>query len=376
MLEDFERTRIADYFTQTITGTTRASKAGSVVVTHLLPERPVFLDALARITELRAVLPKPKSVDTAARDEVGERWRCDRLDRTAFASPEKVLAYLESRAPGERLVLLDVGGYFAPALPHVCDQFSGQILGVVEDTENGHRRYLEHSKPPCPVYSVARSPLKAPEDFLVGQSVVFSTEALIRSRGDILYGRGATVIGFGKLGSSVAHMLHARNVRVTVYDTDPVKLTHALSQGFHTAPTLHTALRDAGIVIGATGNLALRRSDFERIPNGAYIASVTSSDDEMELAVIQAAYTREEMGPNVVRYSRTGHYFYVLNDGNAVNFLHGASVGAFIFLVQAEILAAVALLTDHEHEAGHHELPSNLRESIAADWLSHFTGAL
>ena len=171
-------------------------------------------------------------------------------------------------------------------------------------------------------------------------------------------------------------MLHARNVRVTVYDTDPIKLTHALSQGFHTAPTLHQALRGAGIVIGATGNLALRRSDFERIPNGAYIASVTSSDDEMELHAIQAAYTREEMGPSVVRYSRTGHYFYVLNDGNAVNFLHGASVGAFIFLVQAEILAAVALLAEHEHEAGHHELPSNLRESIAAAWLSHFTGAL
>ena len=51
-------------------------------------------------------------------------------------------------------------------------------------------------------------------------------------------------------------------------------------------------------------------------------------------------------------------------------------MGAFIFLVQAEILAAVALLAEHEHEAGHHELPSNLRESIAAAWLSHFTGAL
>ena len=375
-MEDFERTRISDYFAQTITGTASESKPGSVAITHLLPERPIFLEALARITELRAVLPKPNSIDISARDEVSERWHCDRLDRMAFVSPDKALAYLESRAPGEQLVLLDVGGYFAPALPQLCDRFSGRILGVVEDTENGHRRYLEHDKPPCPIYSVARSPLKTPEDFLVGQSVVFSTEALIRSRGDILYGRGATVIGFGKLGSSVAHMLHARNVRVTVYDSDPIKLTHALSQGFHTAPTLHEALRGAGIVIGATGNLALRRSDFERIPNGAYIASVTSSDDEMELAAIQAAYTREETGPSVVRYSRTGHYFYVLNDGNAVNFLHGASVGTFIFLVQAEILAAVALLAEHEHEAGHHELPSNLRESIAADWLAHFTGAL
>ena len=43
-------------------------------------------------------------------------------------------------------MLLDVGGYFASVLPVLCDRFSGRILGVVEDTENGHRRYLELAK--------------------------------------------------------------------------------------------------------------------------------------------------------------------------------------------------------------------------------------
>ncbi|MGH3928790.1 MAG: hypothetical protein ACRDTF_02285, partial [Pseudonocardiaceae bacterium] len=52
----------------------------------------------------------------------------------------------------------------------------------------------------------------------------------------------------------------------------------------------------------------------------------------------------------------TGHYFYMLADGNAVNFLHGASVGTFIFLVQAEILAALASLAAAGHEPGMHEL--------------------
>lgn len=66
-------------------------------------------------------------------------------------------------------------------------------------------------------------PLKDPEDFLVGQSVVFSTEALMRGRGDILHGRTALVIGFGKLGSSIARLLHAKGVQVTVFDIDPVR---------------------------------------------------------------------------------------------------------------------------------------------------------
>lgn len=375
MLEDFERVRIADYFTRVSESLPNGRRAAAIAITHLLPERPVFLHALAGIADLRAVLPKPKSINEAAHAEASRHWRCDALDRARFATADDVLDYLEVTVPGQRVVLLDIGGYFAPALQQLCDRFSGHVLGVVEDTENGRRRYHARGKPPCPVYSVARSPLKIPEDFLVGQSIVFSAEALIRSRGDILYGRGATVIGFGKLGSSVAGMLHARNVRVTVYDTDPIKLTHAMAQGFHTAPSLRQALCGAGIIVGATGNLALRRSDFERVPNGAYIASVTSSDDEMELEEIKDSYVREHVGTHITRYSRTGHYFYVLNGGNAVNFLHGASVGAFIFLVQAEILAAVALLANQEHETAHHELPVDIRESIAATWLDHFTGA-
>lgn len=78
--------------------------------------------------------------------------------------------------------MLDVGGYFAGVLDHLCAQFSGKIAGVVEDTENGHQRYAELDKLPCPVFSVARSPLKDPEDYLVGQSVVFSTDRRRRRR--------------------------------------------------------------------------------------------------------------------------------------------------------------------------------------------------
>jgi adenosylhomocysteinase len=273
------------------------------------------------------------------------------------------------------LVLLDVGGYFAPSLHHLCAQFSGDIVGVVEDTENGHQRYATLDKLPCPVFSVARSPLKDPEDYLVGQSITFSAEALIRSRGDILHGRPAAVVGYGKLGRSIAAMLHAKHIGVTVYDSDPVRRAQALSQGFRTAPALAQAIRHAGLIVCATGNLALKEDDFAQVANGAYIASVTSSDDELELAALDGLYARSPSGPHVTRYARTGHYFYVLADGNAVNFLHGASVGAFIFLVQAELLVAVARLTSPGHQPGMHELDAAERSFIAATWLRYFDGA-
>lgn len=177
-LEDFELSRV-DAFFRKITGRCEVSEpVAALVITHLLGERPAFLRAVGRLTEVAAVLPKPKSIDARALEEVTAFLPVDGLERAAFADPARALDYLESRAAGRRIALLDVGGYFAPSLEHVCANFSGQIIGVVEDTENGHQRYETLGKLPCPVFSVARSPLKDPEDYLVGQSVTFSAEAL------------------------------------------------------------------------------------------------------------------------------------------------------------------------------------------------------
>lgn len=170
-------------------------------------------------------------------------------------------------------------------------------------------------------------------------------------------------------------MLHAKHVQVTIYDTDAVRMTQALAQGFRTAASTAAAVTGAGVVVCATGNVALRADDFAHLANGAYIASVTSADDELELAGLDVLYERSPAGDHITRYATTGHYFYVLNEGNAVNFLHGASVGAFIYLVQAEILAATAALAGSHPEPGLHECDDDTRKFIAATWLQVFNGA-
>ncbi|WP_432191126.1 adenosylhomocysteinase [Streptomyces sp. bgisy027] len=373
-METSERARLDAYFGRIASRfAPPAEPPVALLITHLLPERPAFVRGVAAVTDLRTVLPKPKSVHTEVLREIeGSGYVCDKLSRELFADPDRAVGYVEARAAGRPVVLLDVGGYFAPSLEALCDRFSGRILGLVEDTENGHRRYAGLDKLPCSVVSVARSPLKEPEDFLVGQSVVFSTEALMRSRGDILHGRTALVIGFGKLGSSIARLLHAKGVRVTVYDTDPVRRTQALSQGFAVARALVEGLEGAGLVLCATGALSLRGEDFGRLRNGAYVATVTSSEDELELASLPDVYERAHVGRHITRYLTTGHYFYLLNGGNAVNFLHGASVGPFIFLVQAEILAASAVLARGGLGPGLHEIGPEERAAIAATWLDYF----
>ncbi|MVO89081.1 adenosylhomocysteinase [Streptomyces sp. p1417] len=371
-MEATDRARLESYFSKIADGFTPPERPSSLLITHLLPERPAFIRAIGKATVLRAVLPKPKSIDVMARREVEQVVACDELTRETFADADTAVTYLETRAAGEPVVLFDVGGYFAPSLDALCARFTGHILGVVEDTENGHKRYADRDKLPCPVVSVARSPLKDPEDFLVGQSVVFSAEALLRGRGDILHGRPALVLGFGKLGSSIARLLHVKGVRVIVYDINPVRQTQAMSHGFEVARDRDQALETAGLVLCATGGLSLRGEDFPRLKNGAYVATVTSSEDELELDGLPAGYVRDSAGENVTRYTTTGHYFYLLNGGNAVNFLHGASVGPFIFLVQAEIIAGAAMLARGGLDATLHEVPATDRAAIAATWLHYY----
>lgn len=180
------------------------------------------------------------------------------------------------------------------------------------------------------------------------------------------------MIGFGKLGRAIAGMLQAKGLFVTVYDDDPVKLVQAMAHGFRVAPSRADAIRGTGLVICATGNLALRKEDFSAIRNGAYLASVTSSDDELELATLHGLYEKSSSGAHLTRYATTGHYFYVMADGNAVNFIHGASVGTFIHLVQAEMLAAISHITARDNENGIHEVDSIARQFIAAIWINYF----
>lgn len=369
-----ELEQLVRYFGEVVAAYPVRHRSAAVVVTHLLPERPVFLSAVAAGSELVSLIPKPRSIDPLTLTRVADALSVHRLSRDDCADPVRLLNHLEGCVAGQAVVLVDIGGYFAPALAEVAEHFSGRVLGVVEDTENGLQRYQRIEMLPCPVYSVARSPLKTAEDYLVGQSVVFSIEALLRCRGDILQGRPALVVGFGKVGRSVAGFLRGRGVRVSIHDTSAMKRAEALAHGYEVHATMQTALPEALLVVGATGNRSLTQTDLSHVRRGAYVASVTSSDDELEMAAL-VAYDRVEVDPHVIRYTKGEQHFFLLNDGNAVNFVHGAVVGPFIHLVQAEMLVAIWCLQHRPHAAGFHEIDASHREQLATLWMRCFGAA-
>ncbi|OLT14317.1 hypothetical protein BJF78_02365 [Pseudonocardia sp. CNS-139] len=323
-----------------------------MVVAHVLPTLPPFLRALDSIGRVAAVVPKPRSIDPVVLGWLRDHHPVTSWSRASIGTPGFVdrdaAAVLDGDTP---FVVLDIGGYFAPALPDLARRYPGTFLGVVEDTENGYQKYLTayRARPhlPVPCVSIARSLSKRSEDHLVGRSIVFSSEVLLREGGATLGQRSALVIGFGKIGQSIAHDLRDRGIDVSVWDIDPNQRVFARCTNFRVEDRARS-LQRADLVFCATGNRSLRAADFRALRRGAVVFSVTSSDDEFSFAGLDD-YASEQVGPWMTRLHRVDggdHHFFLANRGDAPNFLHGAEVRPFVHLTQAAILHGIAALLD------------------------------
>lgn len=351
-----------------------------VAVAHMVPNAVDFLQAVSKLTSLKMVLAKPKSYNRSERSTIEETLAIPvkRLTRELSQDPHRLCELLQGAGVGEQpLVLIDIGGYFASSADTIQTELDGTLAGIMEGTENGAQRYDARPPATVPVITVARSPLKLPEDYLVGSSVVFSIEAVLREQSEILQTRRACVIGYGRVGSGVADVLRGRGIPTSVFDIDPVAVANAAARGYEVFTNIPAALQRTNLIVCATGNKALAAQQFRMLRPDTVVASVTSSDDELDLAGIEGTHDRFDHSPHIVEYvSRSEeHVFWLINDGNAANFLHGAVIGPAIQLIEGEKLAAiVALATGGRIEPGAPlaEVSTELRRRVATTWVEHF----
>ena len=348
-----------------------------LVVMHANVEFLNFLTALAGVTRIAGVIPKASSKKFANLEALRRRYPIFDIDRSEIlASPDQFIIAIDRLIKNERFAIIDMGGYFSHVALDLTKKFDEQIIGIVEDTENGHQKYdaLIRQKRSCenlvPVISVARSSLKEPEDSLVGQAIVFSAEAIMRAQGLVLLGKRVGVIGFGKIGRSIAFSLLSRGSRVDVFDSNPILLASALSLGFHTS-SRSEFLRSADILFCATGNKSLSIADEDLFKSGLHIFCATSSDDELSACLrYKIDVASVSVRTHTCKIYLKDKYVYIHNKGNSVNFVHGAVVDSFIELVQGEIIYSIGSLYDAPRNTISH-LPESDKRFIAERWISH-----
>jgi adenosylhomocysteinase len=341
-----------------------------VAVLHIVPGILSFVDALRKLAKKLVIIPKPNSISNEILSQIPKNL----LYRTTRNELKDIKVLNKIFKKEEKYCIIDIGGYFANKEFMKFNKKRKMVIGIVEDTENGYQRYERLENDICvPVISVARSELKNNEDDLVGYSIGFYTEWVIRKLRSMPRYMSCSIIGYGKLGKGIAKYLFNQNIKPLIYDTDPIKVIEAIKDGCVPA-SKEEILYNSELIFCATGNISLNISDFLKIRPGCYIASVTSSDDEFDLNDINKYFQKTVENKFIIKYENENTYFYLINNGNTVNFIdrEGDSVSDFIRIIQAEILCALRKLTKDKIKIGIHETTKEEKRKIASIFLNYY----
>ena len=309
------------------------------------------------------ICAKQNSIDHDVWDyleDLGVRLKLARRDE------KKTIEYYEIQ---HKVVLIDIGGYFSS----IAQQASLNILGIVEDTENGLQKYTSNIDGlQYPLFSVARNPLKKNEDHLVGKDIVFGADYILHKRNLLLQYMTVACIGYGKIGRGICSKLREMGLRPYVLELNNILAIEAIREGCIYLPDKNFAEMD--VIFCATGSQSLNVLDFRNINDGTYLVSATSSDDEFDLSYLEEEYEKHEFDEFITEYRNDRNFFYLLNKGTPTNFAIGASLGDYILLVHAAIMVAIKkILTSHQNYKENtkkvYELTECENKMIASNWL-------
>ncbi len=367
--------------TQAVIESHRAAFARSrlIVLQHLKADTEEFLQHLQRVgAEICQVIAKPNSCVPEVYDRVAQQFPVILEEYEALESSTKLHEVLDaairaSMADHRRVVVLDVGGYFAKPVATLRAKDAWPLAGVVEVTTFGHNRYRAViSGVEFPVFSVARSPIKELEARFVGAAVATAVERLLRERGRVMHGRRAVMNGFGMIGRSVAAALKHHGMSVSVTDKRAYPMVDAATLGYPTG-TKRQVLPDAEFLLSATAQLnAISKAEFDLLPDQAYLVSAGSRTNEFDVHRLKTMATGHHAVSHAVdAYRYKGKTLNLVKQGKSVNFLVGSCQEEVMDLLFAEISTCLArLIQAPPNRLGqmHESDPADI-EQISAAWL-------
>ena len=274
----------------------------------------------------------------------------DHLEDPAHRIIDEVIkeALAKSKHDRRKVLLIDVGGYFAEPVLRLQEakEDLNLLAGIVEDTTFGHNRYLATvSKLNVPVFSVARSPLKEIEARFVGRDAVIAADAVLRNIGVMLSGRHALVLGYGMIGSNVARSLRANDLDVEAY-----------IDGFNIFPK-RLIIGRADIIFSAAAAQSLSYSEIEECKDGVVLASVGSKESEFDVrSVKEQALSQHKLSDHLVEYRLSNsRAIRVIKDGTALNFILPSLPVEILDLIFSEIFLSMMLIVrrPQEYPPGH-----------------------
>ena len=270
-------------------------------------------------------------------------------------------------------MILDDGGDLTNVVLDNHPELIDGLVGLSEETTTGVHRLYERSingTLPVPAINVNDSVTKSKFDNKYGtrESAVDS----IRRATDIMMaGKVALVAGFGDVGKGTAASLKAAGCRVIISEIDPICALQAAMEGYEVRK-VENVIEQADIVITATGNLdVIRGEHFKRMKDKVIVANIGHFDNEIQVSWLNEHYgkTKENIKPQVDKYSVDGKDIVLLAEGRLVNLGCGTGHPSFVMSnsFTNQILAQIELWNHSEKYNNEvYVLPKHLDEKVAS----------
>ncbi|MDB5260839.1 MAG: adenosylhomocysteinase [Adhaeribacter sp.] len=283
---------------------------------------------------------------------------------------EQTLFFGEDRKPLN--MILDDGGDLTNMVLDRFPELAAGIRGISEETTTGVHRLYERVKAgtlPLPAININDSVTKSKFDNKYGckESLV---DAIRRATDVMMAGKVAVVAGYGDVGKGSAASLRGAGARVIVTEIDPICALQAAMDGF-AVRKMETAIKEADIVVTATGNCdIIREEHFRALKDKAIVCNIGHFDNEIDMAWLNNTYgtTKDEIKPQVDMYTIDGKNVIVLAEGRLVNL--GCATGHPSFVMSNsfsnQVLAQLELWTNAgSYENQVYTLPKYLDEKVA-----------
>ena len=281
---------------------------------------------------------------------------------------EQTLFFGEDRKPLN--MILDDGGDLTNMVLDTYPELAAGINGLSEETTTGvHRLYerVKNATLPMPAININDSVTKSKFDNKYGcrESAV---DAVRRATDIMLAGKRVIVCGYGDVGKGTAASFKGAGSIVTVTEIDPICALQAAMDGFE-VKKLETVIATADIVITTTGNKAIVREEhFQEMKDKTIVCNIGHFDNEIDVPWLNNNAVKDEIKPQVDKYTFNGKDIILLAEGRLVNL--GCATGHPSFVMSNsftnQTLAQIELWKNADnYENKVYMLPKHLDEKVA-----------
>lgn len=345
----------------------KGNHESELILIHHLNELAVpFAESVSSGYNIRQIVGISYSASNSVANELSKSFKVTVPD--SFTNI-KTIVKDEVTSSKRSVIIEEIGGYTAEISAFLDER--QDVLGVAEDTNQGHWAWERTKLKRLPVMSVAQSRLKKTENSFVGKAIIEASARFLEETGaKKLSDSTILVSGYGNIGREVAKYIEPLCANLFVFDTD-VKKQQEASEHF----SVSRSLSEADIVIGTTGSRehSVKPEDIKMMKSGVILLSGSSQRVEFDLEGFSKVASSFERNKDFFTYYVDGKKIQVANAGEPMNFRYEALMPSRVIdLVFGSLMYCVDLMDKRLVQPGLNELSEKQQDNLMVKYLSTY----